>query len=245
MIITNGKLLKSDILNTPMNMPVFAGAKDLNSRCIWTTSISAELFGFRSPEEVLGTLEADSVNNKQFAEEWIKNDKNVLSSSESQLFIEPVFLLKYGTVDVICTKIPLYDERDEISGIYWAANSITKKSISNFIQTVNQHMETAYNKTSKRMRVVSDKHTPKLTPRELDVLFYTMRGKTAKAIAKCLIISARTVESHIENLKMKFACHTKQQLIECAITEGYLETVPNSILQSTNLYQHSDLLCER
>jgi DNA-binding CsgD family transcriptional regulator len=51
-----------------------------------------------------------------------------------------------------------------------------------------------------------------LTNREFDVLFYTMRGLTAKEIGQRIDISFRTVESYLETLKDKFACDSKADL---------------------------------
>lgn len=51
-----------------------------------------------------------------------------------------------------------------------------------------------------------------LTPREKICLQHTMKGNTAKQIAKILKISPRTVELHIANIKNKFQVNNKIQL---------------------------------
>lgn len=52
-----------------------------------------------------------------------------------------------------------------------------------------------------------------LSIREREVLSFVTRGMTAKMIAKELIISPRTVEQHIENIKRKIGIGSKYQLI--------------------------------
>ncbi len=50
--------------------------------------------------------------------------------------------------------------------------------------------------------------------RENEILHYTVRGKTAKQIGRIFKISFRTVERHIENIKIRTNIHNKSELIE-------------------------------
>ncbi len=78
------------------------------------------------------------------------------------------------------------------------------------------------------LQIESDKNII-LTNRESECLFYLLRGKSAKLIAKMLNISFRTVEVYTEKLKMKFKCNTKAELIGYAIEQGYANHIPKSI----------------
>ncbi|WP_172622717.1 response regulator transcription factor [Aquicella siphonis] len=53
----------------------------------------------------------------------------------------------------------------------------------------------------------------KLTNRELDCARLLMKGCKIKEIASIINLSPRTVETHINNLKMKFSCRDKVELI--------------------------------
>lgn len=53
-----------------------------------------------------------------------------------------------------------------------------------------------------------------LTLREKDCAFFLARGFSAKEIGRQLDISARTVESHIQRIKIKLNCYSRQQLIK-------------------------------
>ena len=53
-----------------------------------------------------------------------------------------------------------------------------------------------------------------LSSRELEYLGYIARGKTAKSIGNILNVSNRTVESAIDNAKMKLDCYSREALIE-------------------------------
>lgn len=56
--------------------------------------------------------------------------------------------------------------------------------------------------------------TLNLSPREMQVLSIVVRGYTAKLIAKELNISVKTVQYHIENIKLKTGLHFKSDIIQ-------------------------------
>jgi DNA-binding CsgD family transcriptional regulator len=65
-----------------------------------------------------------------------------------------------------------------------------------------------------------------LTSRELQVVKYLLDGYPASHIADCLLLSKRTVEHYIDNIKHKFNCIAKSDLIKILRrleSIGYLE----------------------
>jgi len=53
-----------------------------------------------------------------------------------------------------------------------------------------------------------------LSVREIDIVRCLLYGNTAKKTAKELFISPRTVERHLENIKAKFSCRNKYELVK-------------------------------
>jgi DNA-binding CsgD family transcriptional regulator len=53
-----------------------------------------------------------------------------------------------------------------------------------------------------------------LTSREFDCLFHLSAGRTAKEIALALNISPRTVEAHIDKIRVKTVCTTQKEIIQ-------------------------------
>ncbi|WP_082650871.1 helix-turn-helix transcriptional regulator [Legionella steigerwaltii] len=51
-----------------------------------------------------------------------------------------------------------------------------------------------------------------ITPREKEVLFWYIKGKTSDETAILLNVSRRTIERHFENLREKFGCFSKSQI---------------------------------
>jgi LuxR family quorum-sensing system transcriptional regulator SolR len=58
------------------------------------------------------------------------------------------------------------------------------------------------------------RENPLLTDRQVDCLYYLMNGMTAKQIAKRLNLSPRTVENHLEAIKVKMNCYSRIELFQ-------------------------------
>lgn len=65
--------------------------------------------------------------------------------------------------------------------------------------------------------------TPNLTPRELEVLRWTMEGKTAWEAGTILGISERTAVMHLSNATRKLGCTTKHQAVVKALRLGLID----------------------
>lgn len=63
---------------------------------------------------------------------------------------------------------------------------------------------------------------PALTPRELEVLRWTMEGKTAWEAGKVLGIAERTTVLHLQNAMQKLGCNSKHQAVLKALRLGLI-----------------------
>jgi DNA-binding CsgD family transcriptional regulator len=63
---------------------------------------------------------------------------------------------------------------------------------------------------------------PALTPRELEVLRWTMDGKTAKAIGSLLNITERTAVAHLQNAMLKLDVNSKHLAVLKALRLGLI-----------------------
>jgi DNA-binding NarL/FixJ family response regulator len=61
---------------------------------------------------------------------------------------------------------------------------------------------------------------PVLTERETEVLRLVAKGLTARQIGERLVLSHRTVESHVQNTLRKLQLHNRAQLVRYAIERG-------------------------
>lgn len=62
-----------------------------------------------------------------------------------------------------------------------------------------------------------------LTPRELDVLAYLVRGLTNDEIALNLIVSPATVKKHVSNILMKFNARSRAEAVAIALKEKLID----------------------
>jgi len=69
--------------------------------------------------------------------------------------------------------------------------------------------------------VRSPQHGPRLTRRETEVLTLLVEGRRQKEIADQLVISQKTVATHIQNLLGKFGVHSRAELLAHAYRLGY------------------------
>ena len=64
---------------------------------------------------------------------------------------------------------------------------------------------------------------PELTPRELEVLELAANGYSAKEVASLIGIAPRTVERHVENVRLKMNARNRVHMITQAIMRGVLK----------------------
>jgi DNA-binding CsgD family transcriptional regulator len=63
---------------------------------------------------------------------------------------------------------------------------------------------------------------PALRPRELEVLRWTMEGKTAREIGEILVITERTVVLHLQNAMQRLECNSKHLAVLKALRLGLI-----------------------
>jgi DNA-binding CsgD family transcriptional regulator len=65
--------------------------------------------------------------------------------------------------------------------------------------------------------------TAQLTPREIEVMTWSARGKTYGEIATLLSIAEDTAKSHIESVRNKLNASNKTHAIAIALSNGYIK----------------------
>jgi LuxR family transcriptional regulator of spore coat protein len=63
---------------------------------------------------------------------------------------------------------------------------------------------------------------PSLTPRELEVLELAANGYSAKEVASLIGIAPRTVEQHVENVRLKMNARNRVHMVTQAVLHGLL-----------------------
>jgi DNA-binding CsgD family transcriptional regulator len=158
------------------------------------------------------------------AEVFEEQDRFVMRSGRAvkNLNIHPYADGVWGVY--IGRKEPVFDENKKAVGVIWHGVDITDA------YTVAISTQLArFGGLQNNYELKGDGGRLSLTPRESEVLFLILRGKTAKLAAAVLGVSYRTVQQYIDSLKQKFGVESKIELIDTAMAQGYMSQIPLSI----------------
>ena len=103
-------------------------------------------------------------------------------------------------------KIPFKDKLGKTIGIL-GTSILTENNQLQLHNTISEYNHHICHKENFKL---SNKCVSK---REKECLYYLIRGMTAKEIGRALNLSPRTIEFYIENMKKKFSCHNRIDLI--------------------------------
>jgi len=67
-----------------------------------------------------------------------------------------------------------------------------------------------------------DPRATTLSRREIEIAYWISNGKSDWEISQILEISPKTVNFHIENVKKKYAVHTRMQAIVAVVKDGLI-----------------------
>ena len=208
-------------------MPGLLVWKDLDSRYYGCNQRFAELAGFREPAQAVDKFDDDMLTpGAMCAETFRLQDKQVLATKQPIALLDIQEFTQQQEMVVFTRKTPLYGEYQQLIGTICHLTEINNKEILELTKTLLMLDKKHKSKKQCYKLKAQDRH---LTTREAESLFYILRGKSSRQIAKCLCISQRTVEVYTDSLKTKFACASKAALIEEAIEMGYLDEIPQSL----------------
>lgn len=197
-----------------LNLPLKIAFLNLNSNVIYMNELNANAWGYESTKKVIGKS-ITNVYDPRPAAFSLNHDKRVIKLN--QLIIEEENCLRADEVSfqAITAKMPLYNDNNRIAGVVAMAMTLGLNDsvpIQNSIEAF-ANIISATKKSKTHYFKPSQKHMY-LTTKEREILFHTMKGKTARIIAETLHLSRRTIETHLENLKIKMNVSSKHELIE-------------------------------
>ncbi len=183
----------------------------------------------------------------EFAELFRQQDNQVITTGRPLKILEVHNCSKNQLKIMLNTKNPLRDENNIIIGTFAYCIDITNEIdlVKKLLSSVNRNLFS--NKETKLTRgsyilshnntilpstpslpqvlegnLISDNdfvngNTNELTPRQLECAILYVKGFTIKEIGKILKLSPRTVGHYIENIKDKYQCSKKHELISCLL----------------------------
>ncbi|HEY9090879.1 helix-turn-helix transcriptional regulator [Parasphingorhabdus sp.] len=73
---------------------------------------------------------------------------------------------------------------------------------------------------------------PVLTLREHEILEYIALGLSTKEVAQHINIAPRTVDRHVENVRLKLRAKNRTHMVVCAVMEGLLQVTKSDLRNS-------------
>jgi len=205
---------------------------DIDCNFLMVNYKQTQIMGYESDTDILGR------NYHQFrgissslAEHFITEDKKVLEKNEPLRYLS---YQKYSDGNwhlLLGDKNCILNDAHQVVSIYSQAKDITNNRLvdfSRFMFDINKKY-TKKNKSGFDCTIVHQDDINGLSKKEMVVLFYFLRGKTAREIASIICRSDKTVNFHLETIKVKFNVTSKSALIEKAIYDGFMNIIPDEI----------------
>lgn len=221
-----------EVVNAPSK--VCLGIIDREHRITSYSHYSAELVGFKHPNDLCGMTKLDYRGAAAEAgSEFYRQDMRVMNTKED-LDLLTVFVSAEENLHFLITKkqAVLSPESGAVIGCEAISYELEKQNFTPFTERLFKHL--TYSRKAKRVfgsTIVDSYKDLGLTSRESEVLFLLTYGQSAKQIAAEIFLSPRTVESHINSLKAKLDVPNKSGLIEYALFAGLNSQLPRKLLR--------------
>ena len=231
-IMQRGNDLKSSFA-TLRSTPGLIIAKDLKSRYSVISDDYAQLLGWKNADQCTDLTDYDiPCEASKAAEQFVELDQKAIQSAVEVLSL---YICHYslGWKTLLSSKKPIQKDDGEVTGILGQVIDISCSNLFRWCLSLNASDRKLVNLADKpTIYILNNEHSPlPLTERQQSCVFLLVRGKLIKEIASILEISARTVEEHIVAIKTKLGCNSRSQIIEKAISSGFLHYIPEDILQ--------------
>jgi DNA-binding CsgD family transcriptional regulator len=216
-------------------LPGFITIKNRESVFLDASYDVTKLLGWKSPDDCYGKTEYDLPcrdTESENADECIRIDKLVVNSGKKIITLEIQNYVS-GWKTLLAERNPWKDENENVNGVVTYAVDNSNCTLFRGFMILNQ-LDSKLIKIRKPVSyILNTEHSPLPLSRKQEIcLFLLIRGKTIKQIAKILNKSPRTIECHFDAIKFKLNCHSKSELIEKAINNGFLYYVPECLIKS-------------
>jgi DNA-binding CsgD family transcriptional regulator len=191
--------------------------KDKKGRYLGVNSVFVRNAAEESSNDIVGYTDRDLVWGDKESAFMQKNDKEVMYTGCPKTIVESAYCLHDKKMRLFLShKKPLYARTGKTIGVFGVSFLLDgKHTTSTAIENAGFPSEfVILNNSQLQLESIS---TIKLTDRQLDCLFYLVKGMSIKLIAKTISLSPRTVEHYLDTVKTKLKCESRVALIEKAL----------------------------
>ena len=231
-MISNDCLISQTFID---QLPGLVALMDEKSRIIMANQQAVKWLGFSSYEALLGKTYFEMPCKIAEEHEIFASWDKLTATRKKTLTAFGYYCYANEWKIILAEKYPIIDPGSgQLLGIMSHCKDITKLGIINctqFLEFTKIEKTNNYHQKQASFLLEDKFHKIELTKRQFECLFFLIRGKTSKEIAKALKLSPRTIDFYLEQMKYKLNCSTRSQLIEVAIMEGYMNIIPKSLLR--------------
>lgn len=227
----------SDLVSQSPGIVMLKGADSVIHGCSYQM---AKLAGFDNPSEMQGLRDEDMrCDAAAGAEQFVSQDQYALTHGEHRSI--DIYTYADGNKVIMYGEKKALMQNGKAIGVYASGHDLTHlNSIANhflgLLQSDGKFLSYKNTQTASYSYQLADSYPDiDLTMSESLCLFYVLRGKSNKEIARILNLSFRTIDGRVEAIKQKLDCHSKYQLIEYAQQRGYLSIILRQLLLNNNL----------
>lgn len=220
----------SNALDCLTGLPGLHILKSTLSLYLGITNDFAKLLGWKSAEECIGKKDYDiPCKAVEFADEFIKMDKKVIVTEQKMLALD-VQPYASGWKLVLVERNPIKIQ-NEVGLFNHCIDVSTSSLFSHYVKLHQSDIKKFGAPQKPTSYTLTAKHSPLalLTAKQEQCLFFLVRGKSIKEVAKILNLSPRTVECHLDAIKNKLKCQTKSDVIDIAINTDFLYYIPEEL----------------
>lgn len=200
-------------LNDFFALPYSSYILDTKGKTVEINAIGAMICGFKSPANAMGKTIFD-VSIGASAKRLLDNCQSVLEQESVKLFDETSLRHDNAKLQFLSIKYPCYDSKQQLKGLLGISIALGEHALADAIMHLSQIGLLPKSSSPQHQQVSLNLGGVTLSPREEETLEYTVKGYTAKQIAKELSLSPRTIEEYINQVKLKLGVSSKQLLIQ-------------------------------
>lgn len=174
--------------------------------------IAAMHCGFMSSKESVGNPWFKPFKSKSIRQS-VENNKSVIKNKQYSIVEETAIRKDDTSVHTLSIKMPWYTHENKVAGLFGCTIDLGKQPLAESLLQLTR-LDFFNSSFVNRFPIGTEIDSAYLSKREMECLELTVKGKTAKQIAKLLKISSRTVEEYLANVKTKMGVSSKSELIE-------------------------------
>jgi DNA-binding CsgD family transcriptional regulator len=213
--------------------PNACGIKDATSVFRYANDHYARIMGFKHSKDIFGRTDFDMpCGTTHCAPLFRAQDQEVLKSQKKMRILDIHPFSGGEWKAYIFTKTPYFTPEGDLGGTFFHGEECTHSSIlelGSLLAKTSIDSGTNPLLGQNSYLLGSIPTSIMLSPRQKEILFFLIRGHSLKHIAATLNVTISTVSEHVEKLKGKFNALTKNNLIEKAVTQGFLSLIPDGL----------------